>query len=162
MTKRRTGISRGKDVVHPRLTRDAHLQCIRIHPKRLPRWNFERCTALWGVRIILAGHMDKRNTAAVEGIDVRQPQQADAIEARLGLPDQPCGVDAEGGREKSGELLDAVRQEQHRALLVPVQGVIEPDANLQDALVEPADRASLGVPLVLDDLMLLIEPALVE
>ena len=78
------------------------------------------------------------------------------------LAGEAGGVDALAGGEEAARLLDAVGQEEDRAAVVAAAGVVEADADLEDALVEAADRAALGVPLVLDRLVRLVELAGVE
>ena len=46
--------------------------------------------------------------------------------------------------------------------MIAAPGVVQSDADLEDALVEQPDRAPLGVPLVLDLLMRLVVLAGVE
>ena len=62
----------------------------------------------------------------------------------------------------SAVLSDAVGQEQQRPSVIATLCVKEPDADLQDALIETADGPGLGMPLVLDRLMALVVFTLIE
>ena len=105
---------------------------------------------------------DVRRVGEIELAQPLRPQLAQLVERRLALGGEPAGVDAEAVGRELGGLLDAVGQEQQRSGVIATSRVEEPDADLQDALIEPADGPRLGVPLVLDRLMALVVFALVE
>src|SRR5690606_37308683 len=80
----------------------------------------------------------------------------------LGLGRERRGIDALAGREEAAHLLDAPGQEVHRAAPVAATQMVEPDVDLEDPLVEEADRIRLGAPDIFQDLVALEELAGVE
>src|SRR5688500_8172955 len=93
---------------------------------------------------------DPRRCGEVELAQTLGSQLAHAVERRLALGGQPAGIDTEADRCELGRLVDAVDQEQERPGVIASLGVEQPDADLQDALIETADGPGLGMPLMLD------------
>lgn len=81
---------------------------------------------------------------------------------RACVGDERRDVDALTHRHERLEARDALLQESRGAVEVAVPPVVEPDADLQDAVVEVADRRACIAPQDLDRLVLLEELAGVE
>ena len=79
-----------------------------------------------------------------------QPRQDRAC-----LRAEPRDVHPEAGPLRGGQVGQAAAELVHRAPVVAAPQVVEPDANLQDALVEVADRVRLRPPDVLQSLVAL-------
>src|SRR5215210_6657954 len=106
--------------------------------------------------------LDPRCFGEVELAQALRSELAQAVECRLALGGQAADIDAKADRRKLGRLVDAVGQELQRPGVIAALCVEEPDADLQDALIETADGPGLGMPLVLDGLMALVIFTLVE
>src|SRR5687767_13760513 len=63
-----------------------------------------------------------------------RPKGNDPVQTRLALDDQAPGLDPQAAGHEAARLGDAVAQEQDRAAVVAVAGVVETDADLEDAL----------------------------
>lgn len=102
---------------------------------------------------------DERAVKAVE------PADADALElgeAALGVGDEAIDVDLHAAKLERLEVGDPPSPQPPGAAGVAAAQVLEADTDLQDALVEVADRVALLEPLELEGLVLLEELAAVE
>src|SRR2546428_8073794 len=81
---------------------------------------------------------------------------------RRRIVDQRLDVDALAPRRKRREIPRTARQQVDGAVMIQAAELIERDADLQDALVEIADVATLGAPEQLEGLVLLEEFAAIE
>src|SRR5690349_6814190 len=99
---------------------------------------------------------NRRDHRRVERGEVRRAEFLDPGQAGATLGDEAAGVETEAAGGEAGRLLDAVGEEEDGAAVVAPPRVVEADADLEDALVEAADLAPLGVPLVLDHLVALV------
>jgi hypothetical protein len=116
-----------------------------------------------GVSMSLFVHkMDFWKYLPVKGIESLNAELNEHFQAVLTLPDQPGRIHPAARWEEGGDFLDAVGQQQHGAAVVAVAGVVEADADLEDALVEAADRTAFGVPFVFDLFVGFVEPAGIE
>jgi len=86
----------------------------------------------------------------------RTPDDAEMLSQAMGK------VETEASGEEGGGFFDAVGEEQHGPTVIAIAGVVETDADLEDALIEAADRAGFRVPLVLDRFVRLVILAGVE
>jgi hypothetical protein len=98
-------------------------------------------------------------------VEALEPSGADALELReaaLGVGDQAVHIDAHAAAAERLEVADPPPPEPPRPVRVPASQVLEAHADLQDPLVEVADRVGLLDPLQLERLVLLEELAAVE
>src|SRR5919109_2207697 len=112
--------------------------------------------------VALSKPLDPGDQRAVEALE---PSGADAVELReaaLGVRDQAVHVDAHAPAAERLEVSDPPPPEPPRPVRVPASQVLEAHADLQDPLVEVADRVGLLDPLHLERLVLLEELAPVE
>ena len=72
------------------------------------------------------------------------------VEDELAFVDEASEVEALAGGGEGGGFFDAVGQQQNGPAMVAVAGVVEPDADLENALIQATDRAGFRVPFVLD------------
>ena len=75
---------------------------------------------------------------------------ADRIQTRRGFPYESLGVDSSASRQKAGDLRNAIVEQQNGPSLIATSRVIETNPDLQDALIELPDLASLSMPFMLD------------
>lgn len=98
--------------------------------------------------------MNPRYVLPVQMLDTRFP---DVVEKTLTLRDKPRRVHASTLGQKSRHLLDSIGEQQNGASLIASPGVMKPNANLKNALIEPPNSAPFGVPFVLDFFMAFVE-----
>ena len=79
-----------------------------------------------------------------------------------GVADERGDVDPLACRSERAQARDALVEQDARAVVVAVAPVMEPDPDLQDAVIEAADRRSRVAPQGLEGLVLLEELARVE
>lgn len=84
------------------------------------------------------------------------------VARRRRVADQRGHVDALAPRRERSESRDALIEQRAGAVMIAVAPVMEADADLQDAVVEIADRRPRGAPEELEGLVLLEELAGVE
>lgn len=89
-----------------------------------------------------------------------EPDELVARRARVA--DERGDVDALARRGERREPRDALLEQDARAVMIPVAPVMEPDADLQDAVVQAADRRACAAPEQLQGLVLLEELSGVE
>src|SRR5690348_1452361 len=91
--------------------------------------------------------VDHRNLAPIK---LREPVRAeldDLVEAALRGQHQRSGLHALALGQEPAHLGDPVAEQQNRAAMIATTGMMQPDPDLEDALVEQANRPPLGVPL---------------
>src|SRR3989441_10665556 len=98
--------------------------------------------------------VELRETGGSEAFDLAQ--------RRRRIVEQRLDVDALAPRRKRREIPRTARQQVDGAVMIQAAELIERDADLQDALVEIADVATLGAPEQLEGLVLLEEFAAIE
>ena len=89
-------------------------------------------------------------------MEVGRTEGEERVQRGLAFQDQTSEIEALTGGQEGTRLFDPVSQEQQRPGVIAAAGVMEPDPDLQDALVEPANRTPLGMPLVLQLLVRLV------
>src|SRR2546428_2735311 len=98
-------------------------------------------------------------------VELRQTGRAEVFalaRRRRRIVEQRLDVDALAPRRKRREIPRTARQQVDGAVMIQAAELIERDADLQDALVEIADVATLGAPEQLEGLVLLEEFAAIE
>src|SRR2546425_9929463 len=98
--------------------------------------------------------VELRETGGSEAFDLAQ--------RRRRIVEQRLDVDALAPRRKRREIPRTARQQVDGAVMIQAAELIERDADLQDALVEIADLATLGAPEQLEGLVLLEAFAAIE
>src|SRR2546422_2530284 len=103
-----------------------------------------------------------RDERPVELRQTGRSQPFDLAQCRRRIVEQRLDVDALAPRRKRREIARTPRQQVDRAVMIQAAELVERDADLQDALVEIADVATLGAPQQLEGLVLLEEFAAIE
>jgi len=98
----------------------------------------------------------------VEVAHALRTEREESLAGRGRVRDEPRDIDTLAGRRERAEALDAFLEQHGRAVEVAAPPVMETDADLQDAVVEAADRCARGAPEQLEGLVLLVELAGVE
>lgn len=107
-------------------------------------------------------HLDRRYQTPVELAEAVAAEGVDLVEAALGLLAEDSGIDPVADWCEAARLVDAVTQEQRCATVVAVAQVVESDADLEDALIQVADRVGLRAPEVFKDLVTFVVFAGIE
>lgn len=86
----------------------------------------------------------------------------DVREHACAIVPQGLRIDTETMRQIRFEFPETIVEQEASATQVAAAGMMKPDPDLQNSLVEIADLAGFGVPLVFDFFMALVVEALVE
>src|SRR5438093_3358851 len=137
-------------------------------PTRPRRWAHVRARS-WSLTV----EVDRRAASAGEAYPRRHPRDVDAAHAlgaqrdealarggRVG--DELVDLDAVTSRRERPQALDALFEERGRAVEVAVAPVVKAHTDLQDPVIQPADRRAGVAPQELERLVLLEELARVE
>ena len=106
--------------------------------------------------------MNLRQHRPGEGSQVISPAAFDLRQQESGFSNEAIDVDRHAGRPVRLQLLQSLAQLDDGPMPVAITPVVEADANLEDALVEVADRVGLPDPDPFQGLVLLEEFLLVE